>query len=204
MTPEQFAAGFIRRWEDGGSTDPVKTHSLQHDDNGNWTGGRVGVGQLVGSQHGVTPQALAAYRKVSVGTITLEQMRALSIEEAGQIALAKYFYAPRLDRLPWNQLIASVFDMGWGTGPGQAIKLLQRQIGADDDGLIGPATVAALNAHIVAHGIEAAAWQFAFVRARFYASITVDKPTNLKFINGWLNRTESFAPNSAWWAEFSA
>jgi len=204
VTPEQFAAWFIHRWEDGGQTDPVKTHSLNRDDNGNWTGGRVGVGALVGSQHGVTPSALAAYRAVNVSTITLDQMRALSVEEAGRIALAKYFYAPGLDRLPWNPLVATVFDMGWGSGPVQAVKLLQRQVGADDDGIIGPATIAAVRAHILAHGLEAACWQYAYSRARFYAEITKAKPSNLQFISGWLNRTESFAPAGELFGQFAA
>jgi lysozyme family protein len=204
MTPEQFAAGFIHQWEDGGVTDPVKTHSLVHDDAGNWTGGRIGVGRLVGSQHGVTAQALAAYRKVDVGTITMEQMRALSVEEAGRIALAKYYYGPRLDRLPWSQLIATVFDMAWGSGPPQAIKLLQRQVGTVDDGVIGPATIRAVEGYILAHGLQAACWHYAYARARFYAEITKDKPTNLAFLIGWLNRTEGFAPSSPWWAEFAA
>jgi len=202
VTPEQFAAGFIRRWEDGNQTDPVKTHSLNRDDNGNWTGGKVGVGALVGSQHGVTPAALAAYRKVPVASITVEKMRALSIEEAGRIALAKYFYGTGLDRLPWNQVTASIFDMVWGAWL-MGIKLFQRQIGVADDGKIGPATVAAAKAHILAHGMEAAAWQYAFLRARYYADITKIKPTNLQFMGGWLNRTQDYAPVSPWWVEFN-
>ena len=70
MDPHPFAVAFIRRWEDGNSDDPIKTHSLDPDDSGNWTGAAIGVGALVGSQHGVTPQALAKYRRAPVATIT--------------------------------------------------------------------------------------------------------------------------------------
>lgn len=204
MTPEQFAINFIQRWEDGGSTDPAKTHSMTRADAGNWSGGVVGSGALIGSNHGVTPAALAAFRKVPVNLITYQVMNALTIDEAAQIALARYYHAPRIDLLPWNQLSASVFDMGWGTGPGQAIKLLQRMVGTPDDGKMGPATASAVATHVLAHGLEAAAWQFAFIRARFYALITKKTPGNIAFLDGWLNRTQDFAPVSPWWAEFNA
>lgn len=203
MTPEDFAIRFIRRWEDGGSTDPAKTHSMIRADNGNWSGGQVGSGALIGSNHGVTPAALAAYRKVPVNLITYNVMHGLAIEEAARIALANYYKGPKIDLLPWNQVTASLLDAGWGTGPVQAIKLLQRMIGTNDDGKIGPGTVGAFNAHILAHGLEAMAWQFAFVRARFYADITKSKPSNLAFLIGWLNRTQDFTPASPWWVEFN-
>ncbi|WP_294392016.1 putative peptidoglycan-binding domain-containing protein [uncultured Sphingomonas sp.] len=204
MTPQAFAADFIRTWEDGGSTDPVKTHSLLREDNGNWTGGKVGSGALVGSQHGVTPAALAAHRGVTVQKITLDVMRALTLDEAGQIALGPYYRTPRLDRLGWNQVTASLFDMAWGAGPVQAVRLFQRMIEVADDGKIGPATVGAYQAYLAARGLDAVAWEWSFVRARFYAEITKKKPTNLAFILGWLNRTAHFTPDSAWWGRFAA
>ncbi len=204
MTPEAFAARLITRWEDGGQTDPAKTHSMNRADNGNWSGGRVGSGVVIGSNHGVTPAALAAYRGVPVNLITYDVMHALTIEEAAAIALARYYRAPRLDVLPWNQVTASLFDMGWGTGPAQAVKLYQRMVGVPDDGKPGPATAAAASAYLVQHGLEAMAWHYAFIRARFYADITKSKPSNLQFLNGWLNRTQDYAPTSPWWAEFNA
>jgi lysozyme family protein len=204
MTPDAFAADFILKWEDGGSLDPDKTHSLIREDNGNWSGGKVGIGQLIGSNHGVTPAALAAFRKVPVYEITRDVMRALSLKEAGQIALGPYYRTPRIDRLAWNPITASLFDHCWGSGPVQAVKLFQRMIGANDDGKIGPATAGAYDAYLVERGVDATAWEWAFVRARFYAEITKTKPTNLAFILGWLNRTAYYTPDSGWWARFAA
>jgi lysozyme family protein len=204
VTPETFAVRFITRWEDGGSTDPAKTHSMIRADNGNWSGGVVGSGTLIGSNHGVTPAALAAYRKVTVNLITYDVMHALTVEEAASIALAKYYHGPGLDKLPWNQVTASLFDMGWGTGPTQAVKLYQRMVGASDDGKPGPGTAGAAKGYLLQHGLEAMAWHYAFIRARFYADITKGKPSNLAFLGGWLNRTVDFAPSSPWWGEFNA
>lgn len=191
MDLRTFFADYIRRWEGGLSLDPQ--------DNGNWTGAKQGVGQLVGSNFGVTPAALAKHRGVAVGGISRSAMASLTIDEAVDIAVASYYKAPRFDRLPWNRLTMSVVDMGWGAGPTQAIKLLQRMVGVPDDGKIGPQTVGAYNAFLTQHGEEAACWQWAFVRARFYASISANRPANIKYIVGWLNRTEYFTPDNDWW-----
>jgi hypothetical protein len=58
MTPADFAADFIFHWEDGQSNDPNRTHSMNPADAGNWSSGRAGVGDLIGSNHGVTPRCL--------------------------------------------------------------------------------------------------------------------------------------------------
>lgn len=196
MNLRDFFRDYIARWEGGLSLDPA--------DAGNWTGAKKGVGQLVGSNYGVTPAALAKHRKIAAGSVSQSAMATLTMDEAIDIAVSSYYKAPRFDLLPFNRWIASVIDMGWGAGPSQAIKLLQRQVGVADDGKLGPATAGAVNAYLLQHTEREAAWQFAFIRARFYATITVGTPTNLKFINGWLNRTEYFAPTSEWWGRFGS
>lgn len=205
-SPHDFAKDFILRWEDGGSTDPKRTHSLDPLDNGNWTGGKQGVGALVGSNHGVTPAALAAYRKVPVSVITKPVMAALSIDEAADIALANYYLKPRLDLLAWNRVSASVFDMGWGTGPGQAIKLLQRMLDVADDGMMGPATAGAFNKLCAAQGEAFVAGAWWAIRDAFYEQIIATRPANAKYERGWDNRSRYFTPGDGegWWGKFAA
>ena len=201
MTPRAFASDFIFHWEDGGSHDPARTHSLDPVDNGNWSGGRQGLGKLVGSNHGVTAAALAAHRNVSVAAITREAMHALTLDEAADIALALYFHAPRLDLLAWNRVTMSVVDMAWGAGPGQAVKLLQRLIGCADDGQCGPGTAAAYAAWIERHGETDAAELYANARIAFYDRIIAARPANARYRNGWRNRTNYYLPNrpDGWW-----
>ena len=57
-TPRVFARAYITRWEEGGLTDPAKTHSMRPTDPGNWSTGRVNEGTLIGPNHGATPEAL--------------------------------------------------------------------------------------------------------------------------------------------------
>lgn len=199
MTPRAFASDFILRWEDGGSADPAQTHSLDPVDNGNWTGGASGLGKLVGSNHGVTAAALATHRGVPVASITREVMRALTLDEAADIALALYYRGPGLDRMPWNRITMSVFDMGWGAGPATATKLLQRMIGCADDGQVGPGTAAALARFVEKHGEPMAAQAYADARLGFYDRIIAKRPSNRRYRNGWSDRTRHYLPASPWW-----
>lgn len=205
-TPHEFAKQFITRWENGNQTDPKKTHSMDPVDNGNWTGGKQGVGALVGSNHGVTAAALAAHRGVKPYDITRAIMASLTLDEAADIALALYYKRPKLDMLPWNRVTASIFDMGWGTGPAQAIKLLQRLIGTDDDGRMGPATAAAYRRFVETQGEDFAAGAWWLTRNNFYDQIILSRPANSRYENGWKNRSRYFTPGDGegWWKGFVA
>ena len=194
MTVDEFIADYIARWEGG--------LSLHKEDAGNYASGKAGVGPLIGSKYGVTPAALAQHRKVSAASITAAQMAALTMAEAVAIGRRAYYDAPGFAMLPWNRVTASVVDMGWGAGPGQAIKLLQRMIGVADDGKLGPNTARAYATWLEAR--QAEEWEG--VRNAFYDRIIATRPANAKFRNGWRNRSAYFTPGDAggWWARFAA
>lgn len=202
QSPSQFIRGYIERHEGGLSMNPA--------DNGNWFDPvrykkglpqKRGLGTLVGSKFGVTAYALARYRKVS--NITAADMAALGVDEAVAIGVAFYYKEPKFDRLPWDRVVASAVDKGWGSGPKWGIKLLQRAIGGlVDDGDIGPATVAAYKAWREKVSEDDAARAFAKQRRAYDLALTRDDGPNdpdIKFINGWNNRTDSFLPGTVWW-----
>ena len=186
MTIEDFIGGFIGAHEGGLSLDPA--------DNGNWTGGHRGIGALVGSKFGVTAGALAAHRGVAALSITAADIANLTEAEAVQIGVDLYYKVPGFDKLPWNRVTASIIDKGWGSGPRQAIKLMQRIVGVPADGVLGPQSDKAYTDWIAANGEEAAARKWADVRIAFDTSL--NQP---RFINGWNNRTRSFLPGTPWW-----
>jgi len=206
MTPREFARDYILRWEDGGSTDPNKTHSMRPNDPGNWSSGKVGVGVLVGSNHGVTPIALAAHRKTSIAAITGPVMHALTVDEAATIALDDYYYGPHLDKLTWSAPAAILMDAGWGMGPGQAIKLVQRMLDLKDDGQLGPVTAAKFNTLLAVGGPQFVAGALWTIRDSFYEQIIAAKPYLAENERGWDNRSLYFTPGQpeGWWARFNA
>lgn len=72
------------------------------------------------------------------------RIKLLTLEQAGRIYWREYWQPLRCDEL--HPSIAYVlFDTAVNTGNRQAVRLLQRGLQITDDGLIGPATIAAAN-----------------------------------------------------------
>lgn len=69
------------------------------------------------------------------------QMKDLPIEMAKQIYFTRYWNKVQGDKLP-DAIKYAVFDAAVNSGYSQAIKWLQRAVGAVDDGVLGPQTFA--------------------------------------------------------------
>lgn len=104
--------------------------TLNPDDDGNWTGGREGVGELKGTNLGISA---ASYPSVDIKGLTRDQAIAIYHRD--------YWQAIRGDELP-PALGILTFDMAVNGGPGAAIRLLQRALRVEDDGKLGPVTLA--------------------------------------------------------------
>ena len=189
MDQRTCIAAFIGDHEGGLSTDTADT--------GNWY-----KGVCVGSKYGVTAAVLCKHRKIA--DVTPAEMAALGLDEAVDIGQQLFYDQPGFALLPWNQVSASVLDMGWGAGPKQAVKLLQRMVGAADDGEVGTYTARAFADYLVNHGLEETARTWAGVRTAFYDHIIAIRPSNAKYRNGWRNRTVSFLPGTGWWKKWPA
>ncbi len=122
-----FAAcvDFTLGMEGGFSADP--------DDPGNWTGGAVGQGRLLGTNFGISA---AAYPMLDIAHLTRTAAEALY--------RADYWEKIQGDQLP-GPIAAVAFDAAVNNGPGRAIRWLQRALGVSVDGLLGPDTVAAMD-----------------------------------------------------------
>jgi len=116
-----------------------------------------------------------------------------------KIGVKLYYDMPNLDLFPWDQIIASVTDKCWGSGQKWGVILLQRTIGAAQDGIAGEASVAAYRAWKARVGLEEGARLFAKVRRAFDASL----PT-YHLNPGWDTRTDSFLPGTPFWRKFVA
>lgn len=91
------------------------------------------------------------------------------------------YWAPNGDLLPIG-VDYLYFDMAVNSGPYRAAVLLQRALGVNDDGRIGPMTRAAIKAADPAILTE----RFTKVKEAFYRSL--HQP---RFIKGWLNRNQA-------------
>lgn len=190
-TPKEEIARAIVRWEG--------LFQAQPQDAGNYVNGR-----LVGTMRGVTPPVLAAHRGVPAVSITEADMRSVTLEEAAEIGATRFYQGTGLDLLPWGPTTAALVDVGWGSGPRQAVLFAQRLSGAVDDGRVGPETVAKYSNWIRDVGWEAATRAVNVMRRAFYALIIERNPQWEIYRQGWNNRANWMLPGGEWWAEWAA
>lgn len=77
--------------------------------------------------------------------VTEKVMRSLTAKDVAPLYKRKYWDKVKADELPTG-IDYCVFDTAINSGPGRAIKLLQGVVGVDQDGDIGPKTLAAVKA----------------------------------------------------------
>lgn len=108
-----FLTSFYRtlKTEGGFTIDP--------DDNGNWTGGRKGVGVLVGTNYGITAADLAAH----LGHIpTVSDMKFISLDVVKAIYSRNYWDQIWGDKINSQDIANDIYDAAVNEGVGTAIK----------------------------------------------------------------------------------
>jgi len=139
-------------------------------DPGNWTSRRCGVGECRGTNWGISA---AAYPQLDV--------RALTVAQAQEIYRRDYWDRTGCSRLP-PPLALLVFDAAVNNGVERAVCWLQAALGISQDGVIGPAVLAAINAQ--ASQGAALCTEFQARRLLFMSGL----PTWRTFGTGWARR----------------
>jgi lysozyme family protein len=106
-----------------------------------------------------------------------------------QEAIADFYRVTFWDKMKGddisNQSVAnSIFDFGVNAGMGTSASLAQMVIGAQTDGVIGPKSIAELNAFNSEHFLAA----FTVAKIARYVSIVKKRPTSRKYFYGWVLR----------------
>ncbi len=135
-------------------------------------------------------------------------VKRLERHELEAIYFSGYWKEGRCDEMPARVAVVH-FDACVNCGPAAAAKILQRAVGVEDDGIIGPVTLGALSEHDEETAVNAMLWE----RLRYCREITrdesnaliemarymrlhrfrtaagfVDKAEGLKFIRWWIKR----------------
>lgn len=134
---------------------------------------------------GVTQKTYDAFRK-SQG-YEERAVRYLTKEEASKI-YAGIWESCKASKLP-NGLNVLHFDFAVNAGNKQAAKILQRTVGVEDDGIIGPVTLE----KIMSTNTEDMIHEYSEFRRVFYRSLATARQKDLKFLKGWLLRTNRAA-----------
>ena len=188
LTPVEAFKLSIEKWEGLYQDDPSDVGNV-----------RSASGQMVGTMRGVTPGAWAAFLNRPVSDITPQMMQAISLTDAARVYEQNYYKAPGFARLDWGATVDVAADIGWGSGPNRGIRALQALCGATVDGAIGEKSVSVHRAWVAQVGDNNAVDALYGWRVEWYKQIVVARPTNSKFLKGWLNRAKWQSTSSPWW-----
>ena len=146
---------------EGGFSDDPK-------DPGNWTGGRVNMGELKGTKYGI---AANTYGDLDIKNLTLDAAKAIYHRD--------WWLKAGADQLD-AAIVFQLWDFAVNAGMGTAVRALQRAVRVAEDGSIGPVTLRAVRAMNTPDVLMRLAAQ----RLRFYTSLS----TWLTYGKGWTNR----------------
>lgn len=112
-------------------------------------------------------------------------IKSLTWDQAKAIYKRKYWDPLCLDNVP-SKVAVLIFDCSVNHGPGQAAKFLQGAVGATEDGQVGPKTLQMVGSvsekEIVTRVLDR--------RRRFFKFLVMNKPLQVRFLNGWLARCD--------------
>ncbi len=118
---------------------------------------------------------------------TVEALKTLTEDQAKFIYRENFWKPMQGDKFENQQVAEIVFDAYVNMG-GKALKLFQKALGVENDGDIGPHTLAVLKQQDQRTVFE----NFKEVRQMFYQGLVARKPELKVFERGWMNRINSF------------
>jgi lysozyme family protein len=187
-TPYDAISHSIFSWEGLWENNPA--------DKGNWVGRR-----LVGTMRGITPLAYAKFFGKDPSLVTADELKTkVTLDLATRIGLALYYHGTPTEQIPWGPTAEVMLDCGYNSGPTRAARLLQRSLGVNDDGAIGPGTLTAYHDALAKDGPAVLVNRYTACRSTFLRSISQPGTPDEKFRDGWLRRSDYYrATNGPWW-----
>ena len=173
------------------------------DDSGNWTGGEVGRGMLLGTKYGIAaPTLVDYYRKKSLGTPSQQDMIDLTYDTALEIYKKDYWDAQELSNFKSQSLANVLYDGCVNQGPGATLTILKKsldEINIDStnvnswnelhDELIDDVNgLPVKKTEKLFHTIKKKRWEK-------YILIIKKNPRKMKYHDGWKNRLEDITFN---------
>ena len=171
MADVRKLAPFILKWEGGFVNDP--------DDLGGATNMVVSIGVWI----------LCGYDQDGDGDIDADDLHLLTHEDVVNRVLKPHYWDRwKADEIKSQSVANILVDWVWASGT-HGIKIPQRLLGVTVDGIVGPKTIAAVNAKNPRELFD----MIKIARFDFIEDICRQRPTNNKFKRGWMNRVNDIA-----------
>ena len=122
---------------------------------------------------------------------TIEDLKNISYEDFADILKTMYCDACRADKIESQSVANAIVDWGWNSGTVTAANEVQKILGVTADGIIGNITLAAINSQspLPLFG------KIQQARIAYLERISNARPTNRKFMRGWILRVSSMIFN---------
>ena len=164
-------APFILKWEGGFVNDPADL------------GGATNMGVTIGAWKS------CGYDKDGDGDIDVDDLRLLTREDVVNRVLKPHYWDRwKADDIKSQSVANILVDWVWASGA-HGIKIPQRLLGVSVDGIVGPKTLAAVNARNPRELFD----MIKIARFDFIEDICRKRPANNKFKRGWMNRINDIA-----------
>lgn len=133
---------------------------------------------------GVTLATFAEYcRRKGYPRPTIVRLKAIKYKEWLEILKTMFWDKWKADQINNESIAIILVDWVWGSGK-YGITIPQKAIGVTADGIVGPKTIAAVNAKDPKQLFDLIRKE----RLAYIERICRSRPTNLKYKRGWLNR----------------
>ena len=133
---------------------------------------------------GVTLATFAEYcRRKGYPRPTIVRLKAIKYKEWLEILKTMFWDKWKADKINNESSAFILVDWVWGSGK-YGITIPQKAIGVTADGIVGPKTIAAVNAKDPKQLFDLIRKE----RLAYIERICRSRPTNLKYKRGWLNR----------------
>ena len=164
-------APFILKWEGGFVNDPADL------------GGATNMGVTIGAWKS------CGYDKDGDGDIDVDDLRLLTREDVVNRVLKPHYWDRwKADDIKSQSVANILVDWVWASGA-HGIQIPQRLLGVSVDGIVGPKTLAAVNARNPRELFD----MIKIARFDFIEDICRKRPANNKFKRGWMNRINDIA-----------
>lgn len=144
------------------------------------------------TKYGITIGTLSTYMKDGPRKPTIDDVRALTLNDAERIYRVLFWYPLDLDLIKDERIAYCLFDQAVNRGALKAVQTMQKALNKNlsitdlkEDGVLGPRTVSIINDQIP----ELLGMWFVEECQMSYARICEYNQTQLRFLRGWLDRS---------------
>lgn len=152
-----------------------------------WEGGYVNHPNDPGgpTNAGVTLATWTTYCKKYGFKANVRTLKAMTESQWREIMKGMYWDKLRCDEVRWQSVANLMCDWGVNSGVSKAAMAIQQLVGVTADGVVGPKTVAAINA---AKAPDVLFQSLKSKREANYRAIAKADPKKRTFLEGWLKR----------------